>query len=107
MQPPLVEIEPNAPTQDAVALVVSLIHTGKVVAIPSDTLYVLVADPFNLNAVTPVFRAKGRESNHALPILMDSLVMAEDYAVNLSERFYLLVHRFCTRATDNYRASLD
>ena len=35
---------------------------GKVVAIPTDALYTLVADPFNLRAVTGVFQAKGRET---------------------------------------------
>lgn len=70
-------------------------RAGKVVAIPTDTLYVLVADPFNLNAIASVFRAKGRELHRALPILVDSVTMAEDYAVSpLSARFQLLARRF-------------
>ncbi len=71
------------------------VRAGKVVAIPTDTLYVLVADPFNLNAIASVFRAKGREMHRALPILVDSVTMAEDYAAcPLSARFYLLARRF-------------
>jgi len=38
-----------------------------VVAIPTDALYSLVADPFNLHAVRQVFLAKGREAQRSLP----------------------------------------
>ena len=39
------------------------VRRGKLVAIPTGALYTLIADPFNLSAVTRVFRAKGREIN--------------------------------------------
>src|SRR4051812_13082936 len=67
---------------------------GKVVAIPTDALYTLVADPFNLRAVSQVFLAKGRESQRSLPILVSDLLMAEDLASEISTRFYLLARRF-------------
>ena len=50
------------------------------VAIPTDALYTLVADPFNLRAVTQVFRAKGREMHRSLPLLVRDSIMAEDLA---------------------------
>ncbi len=77
-----------------IARVADAVRQGKVVAIPTDTLYVLAADPFNLKAVASVFYAKGREVNRSLPILVNSLQMAEDYAINLTSRFYLLARRF-------------
>ena len=63
-------------------------------AIPTDSLYTLVADPFSLNAVRQVFRAKGREPHRSLPILVGGLVMAEELASELNNRFYLLARRF-------------
>ena len=38
---------------------VRLILSGKVIAFPTDTFYGLDADPFNLAAVTEIFRIKG------------------------------------------------
>ena len=70
------------------------VRRGKVVAIPTDALYALVADPFNLRAVTQVFEAKGREPHRSLPILVSDLLMAEDLAGELNNRFYLLARRF-------------
>ncbi len=94
MQSELVEVDAAAPDPDAIARAAAAVRAGKVVAIPTDTLYVLVADPFSLKAVAGVFRAKGREANRSLPIFVNSLLMAEDYAVHLSARFYLLARRF-------------
>ena len=51
-----------------------LIRRGKVVAIPTDALYTLVADPLNLRAVASVFRAKGREIHRSLPLLVADVI---------------------------------
>ena len=60
------------------------IRRGGVVAIPTDALYTLVADPLNLHAVGRVFEAKGRESDRSLPLLVSDLVMAEEMAKDMS-----------------------
>jgi L-threonylcarbamoyladenylate synthase len=54
----------------------------------------LVADPFNLRAVTNVFRAKGREAQRSLPMLVRDTLMAEDFAGELNNRFVILARRF-------------
>jgi L-threonylcarbamoyladenylate synthase len=70
------------------------VRRGQVVAIPTDALYILVADPFNLHAVARVFAAKGREPHRSLPILIGGLHTAEELATELNNRFYLLARRF-------------
>lgn len=94
MRTQIIEINAESAGSEAIASAAEAITAGKVVAIPTDTLYVLIADPFNLKAVSSVFQAKGRESHRSLPILVTSLLMAEDYATNLTARFYLLARRF-------------
>ena len=73
----IIEIDAESAGPEAIASAAEAITAGKVVAIPTDTLYVLVADPFNLKAVSSVFQVKGRESHRSLPILVTSLLMAE------------------------------
>jgi len=70
------------------------VRLGRVVAIPTDALYTLVADPFNLRAVRGVFHAKGREPHRSLPILVGDLLMAEELASELNNRFFILARRF-------------
>ena len=90
----LVEIDPQKPQPEALERAAAAVRRGKVVAIPTDALYTLVADPFNLHAVTQVFSAKGREPHRSLPILIGGMLMAEDVAGELNNRFYLLARRF-------------
>jgi len=90
----LVEINPEEPQPEALERAAAAVRRGRVVAIPTDALYTLVADPFNLRAVTQVFTAKGRESHRSLPILVHDLMMAEELAGELNNRFYILARRF-------------
>ena len=90
----LVEIDPESPQPDVLERAADAIRRGQVVAIPTDALYTLVADPFNLRAVTQVYKAKGREPQLSLPILVRDTLMAEELASELSTRFFLLARRF-------------
>ncbi len=90
----LVEINPEDPQPEALERAAAAVRRGKVVAIPTDALYTLVADPFNLRAVSGVFQAKGREPNRALPILIRDSMMAEELAGELNNRFFLLARKF-------------
>jgi len=78
----------------AIERAAAAVRRGEVVAIPTDALYTLVADPLNLHAVGRVFAAKGRESIRSLPLLVSDLVMAEELASEVSARFYLLARKF-------------
>ena len=78
----------------AIERAAAAVRRGEVVAIPTDALYTLVADPLNLHAVGRVFAAKGREKERSLPLLVSDLVMAEELAKEVSARFYLLARRF-------------
>ncbi|HWB99071.1 MAG TPA: L-threonylcarbamoyladenylate synthase [Bryobacteraceae bacterium] len=90
----LVEINPDQPEPEALERAAAAVRRGKVVAIPTDALYSLVADPFSLGAVAGVFRAKGREIHRSLPLLVGDLIMAEELASELTNRFFVLARRF-------------
>ena len=90
----LVEIDPEKPDAAVLDRAAAVIRRGGVVAIPTDALYSLVADPFNLHAVGQVFVAKGREPHRSLPLLINDLMMAEDLAKELPNRFYVLARHF-------------
>jgi len=90
----LVEIDPEKPQAEVLERAAAAVRRGKVVAIPTDALYTLIADPFNLKAVTQVFAAKGREPHRSLPLLIGAIFTAEELAGELNNRFYLLARRF-------------
>lgn len=90
----LIEIDQDLPGVEAIERAAAAIRRGQLVAIPTDSLYTIVADPFNLNAVGRVFAAKGREASRALPVLVADMLMAEDLVKELPTRFSLLARKF-------------
>lgn len=90
----LIEIDSEKPNPEAISRAAAIIRDGGVVAVPSDALYTLVADPVNLAAVGRVFRAKGREAQRSLPLLVSDLMMAEELAKDLTKRFYILARHY-------------
>lgn len=90
----LIEIDRETPAASAMQKAAAVIRRGRVVAIPTDALYTLVADPFNLHAVGLVFRAKGRAIHRSLPLLIGDVLMAEELAKELTTRFHLLARLF-------------
>lgn len=90
----LIEINQEQPNEEAIERAAVAIRRGDVIAIPTDALYTLVADPFNLHAVGRVFAAKGREPHRSLPLLVSDFLMAEELVTTPSARFYLLARRF-------------
>jgi L-threonylcarbamoyladenylate synthase len=90
----LIEIDPHQPSTEALDRAVAAIRSGRVVAVPTDALYTLIADPFSLPAVRKIYQAKGRENHRALPLLVRDALMVEDLARDISTRFALLARKF-------------
>ena len=62
-------VDPEAPQRDALQEAAKWIRNGGLVALPTDTLYGLGADPFRSDAVARVFMVKGRAAGRALPLI--------------------------------------
>ena len=65
---------------DVFEKVVSAIEAGGVVAIPTDTVYGLIADAANEEAIQKIFELKKRSPEKALSIFVSSIPMLEEYA---------------------------
>lgn len=94
MSTDLIVIDVERPDGAALDRAAGEIRRGNVIAIPTDALYSLIADPFNLNAVGRVFLAKGREQQRSLPLLVPDLMTAEELAREIPQRFYVLARHF-------------
>lgn len=71
-----------------------LILAGKVIAFPTDTFYGLGADPFNLAAITELFRIKHRSAERPIPLLVSSLDQAADLVDDPPQLFFTLAKKF-------------
>ena len=62
-------VDPKALDAAVVRKAADAIRAGQVVAIPTDTLYGLAVDPFQLDAVRRIFAIKGRDPGRGLPLV--------------------------------------
>jgi len=90
----ILRIGGQSPPADALRYAAERLQRGEVVAIPTDTVYGLAADPFNLSAVEEIFRIKGRPEERALPILVNSLDQAMLLAREVPRNFLRLAEEF-------------
>jgi tRNA threonylcarbamoyl adenosine modification protein (Sua5/YciO/YrdC/YwlC family) len=89
----ILRLNTENPDQRYIRYAAEWLNRGRVVAIPTDTLYALAADPVNLSAVDEIFRVKGRSESKALPILISSLEQAAILARDLPDNFFRLAEK--------------
>jgi L-threonylcarbamoyladenylate synthase len=87
-------VDPGSPQRDAIQEAAHWILTGGVVALPTDTLYGLAADPFSAYAVARVFAAKGRGAERALPLIAADAAQVVAHLGALSPLATRLAQRF-------------
>jgi L-threonylcarbamoyladenylate synthase len=72
-----VAIDAHQPDPTALEEAATLIRAGGIVAVPTDTLYGLAADPFSSTAVERIFAVKGRSAERALPLIAADIEQIE------------------------------
>ncbi len=68
--------------------------SGGIIAIPTDTVYGIGADPFNPDAVQKLYTIKGRPDGKPIPLVLSSVSDVHRVAQNLPDYFFHLTDRF-------------
>ncbi len=75
-----IKIEPKNPDIEIIKEAGNLLRKGKLVAYPTDTVYGLGTDPFNIVAVKNLLKVKKRDKELGLPILVSDEEVARRVA---------------------------
>lgn len=73
---------------------VECLKSGGIIAIPTDTVYGLAADPFNPDAVQRLYTVKGRPDGKPIPLVLSSVADVHRVSQNLPEFYFHLTERF-------------
>jgi L-threonylcarbamoyladenylate synthase len=73
---------------------VDLLRAGKLVAIPTETVYGLAADANNPEAVAKIFEVKKRLTDHPIPILIANNSLLSSWAIDIPKTAYQLTKAF-------------
>ena len=83
-------IFPHNPDDRILKKASSLLKAGELVVIPTDTSWVLLADPFHKGAVEKLYRAKNEEKSHHFSLLCEDISSASELA-HISDKAFRLI----------------
>lgn len=85
----------NRPVESDLSLeTVKCLKSGGIVALPTDTVYGLGADPFNPDAVQKLYTVKGRPDGKPIPLMLSTVADIHRVSQNLPDLFFHLTDRF-------------
>jgi L-threonylcarbamoyladenylate synthase len=87
-------VDLDAPSDVILSEIAGIVRRGGVVAIPTDTVYGLAADPFNLAAVERLFAIKRRAPSKPISLLIANLAMLQTLVSEVTPEAERLIDRF-------------
>lgn len=81
-------------TQNEIELAAKILKNGGLVGIPTETVYGLGANGLNPEAVTNIFRAKGRPQDNPLILHIPNAEWLDRYCKNIPTAAYVLAEKF-------------
>ena len=85
---------PTSVSPESIQHAANLLHQGKLVAIPTETVYGLGADASNPEAVAKIFAAKGRPADHPLIVHLAYAAQIRDWASEVPDAALALAQAF-------------
>lgn len=89
----IIKVDPKNPKEKEVREIVRRFNFGKVVVLPTETVYTFAVDATNEDAVRLVYKIKGRDFKKPLHVVVSSLEMAKKY-VKVNDKAKLLADKF-------------
>ena len=82
------------PNNKSIDLACELLKQGKIVAVPTETVYGLAGDAKNAEAIKKIFTAKGRPQDNPLIVHISNFEMLKNIVSNVPQKAKLLAEHF-------------
>lgn len=103
----------NIDDNDAINVCIEAILSGKIVLFPTDTIYGLLCDATNIEAVNKIYAIKGRDFGKKLAIMLSDVIKIKDFC-NIDSECYEKIknllpgaYTFVLSANDNAQQKLN
>ena len=84
----------NVIKDEKIKEVAKKVNEGGIVIFPTDTVYGIGVNPFNLEAVNKVYEIKERPKEKPLCLLISDLSMIDEIAINVTEKERKIIEAF-------------
>ncbi len=81
----VVQVDPQEPDPEIVRRAADVVEAGGLVVLPTDTVYGLVCDPRQADAVDRIYRVKARRRDLPLALLLHDMAQAGAYVEDIPE----------------------
>ena len=85
---------PTVPATPSISDAVAELRSGRLLAIPTETVYGLAADARNAQAVQRIFQLKGRPNDHPLIVHIAGAAQLPEWAIDIPDAAYRLAAAF-------------
>ncbi len=82
------------PCENGINTACEILKNGGIVGIPTETVYGLAANAYNKNAISKIFKAKGRPQDNPLIVHISKLETLYEIAEDIPESAYLCAEKF-------------
>ena len=94
MKARIIKVNPQNPEEHKIKIAAEALQEGKLVIIPTETVYGIAADARNPEAISRLYDIKQRTKDKPFSLLMGDKHRIEDYAQNISRQAYKLIDKF-------------
>ncbi len=94
MKTKIIKIDARNPREEDLQQAASVINSGGLVIIPTETVYGIAADMSNTNAIIKLSEIKKRPKDKPFSLLIGRNDMVENYAAGISAAAYKLIEKF-------------
>ncbi len=91
---PTIRVDPRDPDKELLERAAHTVRSGGVIAYPTETVYGLGADPFNIPAIERIFGIKGRSPEKAISILIPHRDMLPNLCEEIPADIEKLIAKF-------------
>ncbi len=90
----VIQVDPRKPEQSSIQAAAELLRAGELVVLPTETVYGLAGDAFNLQAVERIFETKGRPLSDPLIVHIADESELHNVAMHIPDITYRLARAF-------------
>jgi len=94
MQTKIIKIDPAQIEEKKIMIAVEVLSKGGLVIVPTDTVYGIIANSHNPDAVERLYAVKQRPSNKSFTIVIERKERIEEFNKNLNRLVYKLIDKF-------------
>jgi L-threonylcarbamoyladenylate synthase len=93
-QTEVLAVDAREPDLRVIERAIAVVREGGLVVLPTDTVYGIVCDPDNREAVEGIYRVKGRRRDLPLALLLHDMAQVSDYVETVPEAAVRAMQRF-------------